>query len=66
MTVMSYDPRYCPVCRGSSAVSVRMVSGRPLGLVRVLPCPVHVDGRPLTALIDAVSPAPRSPQGDAA
>lgn len=54
--VMSYDPHYCPVCEGDSVVAVQMVSGRPLGLIRTLPCPAHVDATALVSLVERVCP----------
>lgn len=62
--VLSYDPRFCPVCRGVGQVAVRLLSGR-LGLVRALPCPAHVDGGPLTELVERVCP-PTPPERGAA
>lgn len=63
--VLSYNPRYCPLCEGDSVVAVQMVSGGPLGLIRTLPCPAHVDGAALVSLVERVCP-PTPPRKDAA
>lgn len=54
--VLSYDPRYCPVCSGAGLMAARLVGDHPLALIRTVPCPAHGDARPLADLISRVCP----------
>jgi hypothetical protein len=48
------DPTACELCAGRSMVSVEFVGQ--VQPVRTVPCPLHVDGTALAALVQRVCP----------